>query len=111
VCTQVLEPVQHLIIYSGDYFVREMVFRSQIGDGMANLTEEQQEFWDILRYPHNKHCQNCKHMAPSTLGQPMGSWRCTIIDAGRRDAEKCNPISWNLCPPYHLKWEWDGKTQ
>ena len=34
------------------------------GDGMVKLTKDQQEFWNILRFPYKKDCFNCKSYRP-----------------------------------------------
>ena len=66
------------------------------GDGMAKLTKDQQEFWDILRMPFEQGCHNCKYDEPWDREDPVAVAYCKQCTLYSNDKGT-------------LKWEWDGK--
>lgn len=76
------------------------------GNGMANLTEDQQNFWNLLRWPYEKNCRNCKWDGP----------RCNHPDRRvNTDYDGCNAMGRGDIgmngSPYQNFWEWDGRIK
>lgn len=71
----------------------------QCGNGMANLTKEQQKFWDLLRLPYKKGCYNCEHK------------RVLFGDVVTLSSLCCEKISPGPCwvGNNFVMWEWDGE--
>ena len=77
---------------------------------MANLTENQQQFWDVLTnpYPHRgiRRCLNCIYF--KDLGPNLQDYRYQCFEPKYIKINK----SRTTCGPAlrYVKWKWNGKV-